>query len=327
MFNILLLTPDPQMLCQIPEEWKKDFNIHLSPQENTIYDACFSYELVPCKLSFKIRNGGKCIFIPGEPKSIKGFSSGFLQQFDNFYSFREDLISRPFLKNKNLQKPIKTCVTPWRVGLSERSEQVKEARVIRTVKQVEERHIKKSKLISMVVSNKTGTPMQRARLKLLQLLINHFPNHIDFYGRGFKDDRIKSIDDKADALDDYMFSIAVENSQDPGYITEKLTDCFITGTVPLYSGAPNVDCFYASKGFLPIDVWSPEAVVIFIRDVLLPYGENIYKELLPYVLSNRHTVLYKYSIIGVIKQIMTKLKFKEGYRVVMLEPDTVGYFW
>ena len=34
------------------------------------------------------------------------------------------------------------------------------------------------------------------------------------------------LDDKVDAIKDYMFSFAVENANYPTYFTEKLTDCF-----------------------------------------------------------------------------------------------------
>lgn len=38
-------------------------------------------------------------------------------------------------------------------------------------------------------------------------------------------------------LSRYKFNIAFENSSSPGYITEKLTDCFLGNTVPIYWGS------------------------------------------------------------------------------------------
>jgi alpha(1,3/1,4) fucosyltransferase len=54
---------------------------------------------------------------------------------------------------------------------------------------------------------------------------------------------------------DYKFAIAYENSAIRGYITEKLWDCFATGVVPIYWGAPNItdyvpaDCFIDRRHF------------------------------------------------------------------------------
>lgn len=45
---------------------------------------------------------------------------------------------------------------------------------------------------------------------------------------------------KREALAGYRYAVVFENGQFPGYITEKLFDCFIAGTVPLYLGAPNI---------------------------------------------------------------------------------------
>jgi hypothetical protein len=41
----------------------------------------------------------------------------------------------------------------------------------------------------------------------------------------------------------YKFTIAIENSISPDYVTEKVFDALIAGSVPLYRGAANVDAF------------------------------------------------------------------------------------
>ncbi|SDS35151.1 Glycosyltransferase family 10 (fucosyltransferase) C-term [Pseudomonas asplenii] len=46
---------------------------------------------------------------------------------------------------------------------------------------------------------------------------------------------------KKDVLENYRFAICYENGRDiPGYITEKIFDCFFAGCVPVYWGANNV---------------------------------------------------------------------------------------
>jgi len=50
--------------------------------------------------------------------------------------------------------------------------------------------------------------------------------------------RIKS---KKEVLQKYKFAICYENAKDiPGYITEKIFDCFFAGCIPVYLGASNV---------------------------------------------------------------------------------------
>ena len=47
-----------------------------------------------------------------------------------------------------------------------------------------------------------------------------------------------------------MFSIAIENDSYETYFTEKLLDCFATGTVPLYIGAPDIGDHFDSNGII-----------------------------------------------------------------------------
>eukprot|EP00899_Mesostigma_viride_P008957 jgi/Mesvir1/18062/Mv09373-RA.1 len=50
-------------------------------------------------------------------------------------------------------------------------------------------------------------------------------------------------DDKIGAFHRYRFCVAMENSNMPDYVTEKLFDALRAGCLPLYMGAPNVDMF------------------------------------------------------------------------------------
>lgn len=51
----------------------------------------------------------------------------------------------------------------------------------------------------------------------------------------------------------YNYALVFENQQQPGYITEKLLDCFKAGTVPIYWGAPNASDYIPQETFLPAE--------------------------------------------------------------------------
>ncbi|NGZ66717.1 hypothetical protein G6Z92_06910, partial [Vibrio aestuarianus subsp. cardii] len=64
------------------------------------------------------------------------------------------------------------------------------------------------------------------------------------------------VDSKFETLINYKFAICYENAQlIPGYITEKIFDCFFAGCVPVYWGAPNItdhipeNCFIDRRKF------------------------------------------------------------------------------
>lgn len=56
------------------------------------------------------------------------------------------------------------------------------------------------------------------------------------------------VPSKAPFFENAKFSIVVENEMYPNWITEKLIDCFVTKTVPLYWGASNVGDFFNEDG-------------------------------------------------------------------------------
>ena len=49
---------------------------------------------------------------------------------------------------------------------------------------------------------------------------------------------------------DNMFHIAIENTSHDNYFTEKIIDCFIFRTVPIYFGCPNINNFFNPRGII-----------------------------------------------------------------------------
>ena len=99
----------------------------------------------------------------------------------------------------------------------------------------------KTKLLSIIASSNCLTVGHRMRHEWVNKLINY----ADIYGRG-----INPIDKKEDGLNDYMFSFAIENSSYSSYFTEKILDCFATGTIPVYWGSPDIIDFFNKDGII-----------------------------------------------------------------------------
>lgn len=102
----------------------------------------------------------------------------------------------------------------------------------------------KNKLISMITSNKLMCSGHEKRLNYAA----KFKGLIDIYGKG-----INPIDCKEEGLNDYMFSVTIENGLYSGYFTEKIIDCFATGTIPVYLGAPDIDEYFDKNGIIQLD--------------------------------------------------------------------------
>lgn len=58
------------------------------------------------------------------------------------------------------------------------------------------------------------------------------------------------VPDKRTVLEPYMFSIAPENSRHSGYYSEKLVDCFVAKTIPLYWGCTDIHRHFNADGII-----------------------------------------------------------------------------
>jgi hypothetical protein len=98
-------------------------------------------------------------------------------------------------------------------------------------------------MISMIASNKRYCPGHNYR----QLIVERYRDKVDCFGKGHR-----FIEKKETGLNDYYFSIAMLNDSYPNYFTEILTDCFATGTIPIYWGDPFIGEFFNEKGIIPL---------------------------------------------------------------------------
>ena len=101
----------------------------------------------------------------------------------------------------------------------------------------------KTKMISMIASNKRMCEGHAKRLEWVERI----GDQVDLYGRGFNE-----IADKEEGLCDYMFSVAIENGEYETYFTGKLLDCFATGTIPVYLGAPDIGDYFNKDGIIDL---------------------------------------------------------------------------
>jgi hypothetical protein len=102
----------------------------------------------------------------------------------------------------------------------------------------------KSKLVSMIASNKTMCNEHIYR----QQMIEKFSGKCDHFGRGYR-----QIENKEDGLRDYCFSIVMENATYANMFTEKITDCLMTGTIPIYYGISNIGDYFDTNGIIILD--------------------------------------------------------------------------
>lgn len=324
MKYILLLTCDPQTLDMTPGSLGVigDYTIHLEPKLGTLYEWVFCYEKVITPTSIIVREGNT-VFIPGEPESIKGFSTPFINQFNYLFSFRADL--RRQFKGNIIEGGY--CLTPWRLDLDTQKEREGVMRNIRTRDQIKTSTLQKTNFMSYIFSGKTGTPLHRARLKLAQAINNTLGDAVHLYSDLPQVPR-KTSPTKSVALDSYLYSICVENTLSEGYFTEKVVDSILTGTIPLYAGCPNIKEFLPNyDDFFSIDIWDINSIIEKIKDIMVdPVG--IYNRYLNNLAGMRDDILDRLNICYRMVRIADSYRdTNKGYHNITLIPDTVDYFY
>ena len=161
---------------------------------------------------------------------------------------------------------------------------------------------KKTKLISFPYSLKTQLFGHKLRHIIAKDIIPklNLPYKIDYFGAGVGN----FVDDKLETLKDYMFQIATENVQKEYYYTDKILDCAITGTVPIYWGPNNIGDFFNPKGILQFD--NPKE----LEDILNDLTKEKYHEMMPYIKENyeaaRHYMIQDDFFYEIIKKGLRK---------------------
>lgn len=101
--------------------------------------------------------------------------------------------------------------------------------------------VEKTRNISLIASKKRDLFGHRLR----HMVADACHDKLDLYGHAYK-----HVPSKSEALLDYRFSVAIENSQFGGYFTEKILDCFINKTVPIYWGDPEIGRRFDAAGII-----------------------------------------------------------------------------
>jgi len=147
--------------------------------------------------------------------------------------------------------------------------------------------------LSMIASNLAILPGHRLRLQFVEMLLSRFPQlEAHTFGRG----RRKELAQKVDGLREYRFSVAIENSSLPSYVTEKFYDCIIAGCVPLYYGAPDIANYFPSDCFIPLPVTDFEECCQIINEL----SDQDYERRIPALIEARRLIRDRYSLGAVI---------------------------
>ena len=131
----------------------------------------------------------------------------------------------------------------------------------------------RTKFCAAIISN--NRTYSKFRLNFIKQLNKY--KKVDMGGKF--NNNVGKIKNKISFLKKYKFSIAMENSEGDGYISEKIIDSFISGTIPIYYGDYMIEEYINPKSFILIrgrnDI---DKKIKFIK--LIDNDDNLYKKIL-----------------------------------------------
>lgn len=171
----------------------------------------------------------------------------------------------------------------------------------------------KNRALSWVVGNCRDLPGHLKRYAFLRLIQSEKSLDIDLFGRA-----VCYIEDKWDGLADYRYSIAAENTVWPDYWTEKIADCFLSWTIPLYHGCTNLEKYFPADSFIRINIAKPAEAIVTIKRVL---KEDDWGRRLPALEEARRRVLYEYQIFPLLANLIKPEPINDLPKIVRTVPS------
>lgn len=148
----------------------------------------------------------------------------------------------------------------------------------------------KTKLISVITSNKAFTQGHQDRINFVEKLKGYYGDKLDVFGRGYND-----FDDKWDVLAPYKYHIAIENSVSNYYWTEKLSDCFLAETFPIYYGCKNINDYFPPEACQAIDIHNFESCIKTIDNII---EKDVFSERSSFLHTSKKLVLEDYNMFN-----------------------------
>lgn len=279
------------------------FYIKENSREDTNWDLVIVYEGLDSVYNLCVKEN--CvIFYSGEPPMSRVYPSNFLKQFDTLVT------QRPNIKHKDnrLYQPSMNWHLFFSFNQNKYTEDYAHVRDM-SVPQ-------KSKCISMITSAKRIMPGHGQRMNFVKALQDRYGDKIDFYGQG-----IKFVDMKYEAMQDYMFTIAIENSCISDYWTEKFADPILAYTVPIYCGCTNINKYFTPQTYIPIDINDPKSAFAAI-DRILTDPKAAYNEHITALKAARGKIMEEYNLFSEVWRMFgNQAKSEAEYVDIALKPS------
>jgi hypothetical protein len=173
--------------------------------------------------------------------------------------------------------------------------------------------IAKNDKVSFVTSNSNINPPHQLRLNFIEYMK---AQAFDFalYGRGFQ-----PLDDKFDGIYPYKYTIAAENFISNDYFTEKIIDAFLSWSMPVYYGCPNITDYFPAESMILVDLKNPKEALEKIKNAI---ENKLWDKNIDAIRQARELALNKYQLFPMLHDL---IKNEPAYHSEKLEKTFLPY--
>jgi hypothetical protein len=279
------------MLVRIVKDWDSPNIFRQTPGYSRMWEGIEFTERNVCKcdllivlnaprknLLIKVPEKAKWLFSQESPIDLYHWHTHSFKHFDKIFTFWNERFSDNIIHAQT--------ALPWHINKSYDE-------LLNLTK--EEAMKNKKKDLSWITSNAKDKEGHILRMSFKDYLLHENIN-FDLWGRGFT-----TIEDKFDGLYPYKYSIAIENYSCHDYWTEKIADCFLSWTMPIYYGAKNITKYFPKESMILIDPNNKEKALEIIKDSI---ANNLFEERIDYIQEARNLILNEYQFFPFVTQLI-----------------------
>ena len=213
------------------------------------YDWLCVYDEIPPNWP-GLRRGGmplrcpkeRTILATQEPVAVKSYCAPYVMQFGHL------LTNRPECAERHPGRFAGAGYMVWYTGRSFAEERAREPACERA-----------ATVTAVCSAKRMRHTAHAARCELMEVLEREVPGFAR-YGKG-----VRPLERKCDALDGFMYHVAMENHIAPGHWTEKLADPIVCGCLTFYAGDPEAAKVLPERSFVPIPASDPERAAEIVK--------------------------------------------------------------
>lgn len=266
---------DPDIFRQTPGNSGVWDNVQFINGNSMFADIVVVLNVPPKNIFGFFREGGSWLMSQEPPHDFYRWQTESFKDFDKVFTFW-DKDEFPRANIVHLQ----TCL-PWHVEKSY-DELVK--------LKVDDISVKRNE-VSWITSSLNTRPGHTIRLEFLEFLKNQ-GFEFSLFGRGFQ-----PIKDKFEGIAPFKYSIAIENFSCNDYWTEKIADCFLSWTMPIYFGCKNITDYFPKDSIISIDPRKPGEALEIIKKAM---SDNAWEKNLRQIQVARELILNEYQFFPAV---------------------------